>query len=269
MKLINFKEVNSPLSKLVAKMGASYPDIDFTSQWKILEISELDLILNTEGIEIESSQLQINPVDDTFVYEGRRVLVYIKNQVGSYYNGEVRVSDYRFHIVNCKTINEFRVKGKFDKFVVSTRNDNQFVCNIIVGQEDPRNQFDQLRELMVCKNCLDQLCYLKFCNRTTAEKNEIHESFNLTDYFNKYNSTFVEKPRFTDRNQPVGLYPENWPEISRKIRIKYNWICQKCNGDFTNRKAFLDTHHIDSNPGNCEEKNLIPLCKPCHRKIHR
>ncbi len=264
MRLIDFKAPSSKLSKLVSKIGANYPNIDFSSTWNALDIGALDIALNNEGIDIDAKDLEVNPIDDTFMYEGRRVLVYIRDQRGSYINGQLTVSDYRFHIINCKTIMEFRRKGKFNRYVVSTRTDNLFSCNILIGQ-DVQQQF---RELKVCKNCLDQLCYLRYCNLTSNQKEEIHVSFNLVDYFKKYNGTYVSKPKFNDRDQPVGIYPENWPEISRRIRIRFNWKCQNCLGDFSNRKSFLDTHHIDSNPGNCEESNLIPLCKTCHKQVH-
>ena len=260
----------NPLTSLVNEMNADYTEIDFTKPWQSLNISELDIALNNEGIDIDSSKLEVNISDSTFVYEGRRVLVYIRDQKGSYYKGDFKVSDYRFHIVNCKTIDEFRKKGKFNRYVVSTRTDNQFLCNIITGQDESQNKYNQLRELKICKNCLDQLCYLNYCNkRRKEEKDELQDSFNLVDYFNKYNGTFVSKPRFTDNNQPLGIYPDNWPEISRQIRIRYNWICQNCKNNFSDKKSYLDTHHIDSNPGNCEESNLLPLCKDCHKKIHK
>jgi hypothetical protein len=266
MQLVNFRSESSKLTELVNKISGTYPELDFSSHWQNLDVGR---ILETDGIDIEPTELKNNPVDGTFIYENRRVLVYIRDQRGSYYQGELSVSDYRFHIVNCKTIQEFKNKGKFNRYVVSTRTDNLFACNIIIGQNDPQNRYNEFRELKVCKNCLDQLCYLNFCNKPKFDKTELHDSFNLLDYFNKYNNTFVSKPRFTDINQPIGIYPENWPDISRKIRIKYNWICQDCKVDYSNKKAFLDTHHIDSNPGNCEDSNLKPLCKTCHRKVHR
>lgn len=270
MKLVNFLQEDSQLSRLLEKMGAELPSplIDFSQHWKALDVAEIDRKLSSEGVDISINELEVSSIDGAFIYEGRRVLVYIRDQTGSYYNGELSVSDYRFHIVNCRTIAEFQRRGRFDKYVVSTRTDNQFLCNIIVRDDSSKNRLNELRALEVCKNCLTHMNYMGYDSSNSGQKRELHSSFNLLDYFRKYNGTTVSRPRFNSENQPLGLYPSNWPEISKSIRERNNWKCSKCKGDFSLRKSFLDTHHIDTNPGNCEESNLIPLCKDCHAAEH-
>ena len=66
-----------------------------------------------------------------------------------------------------------------------------------------------------------------------------------------------------------GLYPENWKEIAIRIKTKANWTCLKC-GAKEGRKTpsghivILTVHHKDSNPMNCNDSNLIALCRKCH-----
>ncbi len=79
------------------------------------------------------------------------------------------------------------------------------------------------------------------------------------------------------------LYPTNWDEIARAIKVEANWICQKCNKKClqphqveavykSDRREWaiytLTVHHIDHNPPNCDPSNLIALCSVCHRRQH-
>ena len=36
-----------------------------------------------------------------------------------------------------------------------------------------------------------------------------------------------------------------------------------------NRPRMIEVHHKDGDPTNCDEANLAPLCKGCHRGAHR
>ena len=66
-------------------------------------------------------------------------------------------------------------------------------------------------------------------------------------------------------------------EIDDKIRRKYNYICCLCsknqknlsmknkNGKIVQLKLCI--HHIDYNKKNCNENNLIPLCRKCNASL--
>ena len=84
-------------------------------------------------------------------------------------------------------------------------------------------------------------------------------------------------------------YPENWPEIRERIRIRakdkcefcgvvnYSWINSKtrelCLSDEWNAvKVICTTAHLDHMPENNEELNLAFLCQKCHNnydRVHR
>jgi hypothetical protein len=66
-------------------------------------------------------------------------------------------------------------------------------------------------------------------------------------------------------------YNENFNEkLRNKIRKRDNYLCQGENCSMTQEEHFivygrdLEVHHIDYNKLNCEEHNLITLCKQCH-----
>ena len=69
---------------------------------------------------------------------------------------------------------------------------------------------------------------------------------------------------------PRHLYPPNWKDIVEQIKYKRHHTCQHCEqiGDYTKdtppQRNFLTVHHINSDPSNCEESNLLLLCQKCH-----
>lgn len=72
------------------------------------------------------------------------------------------------------------------------------------------------------------------------------------------------------RNDTKKLYPEDWEEISIKIRKKRKNRCEFCGiTDYKARKTnnALTVHHLDYNPQNNDEKNLKLLCAKCHLKL--
>lgn len=58
-------------------------------------------------------------------------------------------------------------------------------------------------------------------------------------------------------------------QLKDKIRVRDKFICQKCGIPELELTRRLLIHHIDKNPKNCSEENLMSVCKSCHIKIHQ
>ena len=65
-----------------------------------------------------------------------------------------------------------------------------------------------------------------------------------------------------------GEYPDDWPEISQKIKEAAEYRCERC-GHESDIEAgdILTTHHLDGDKSNCEDWNLAALCQRCHLSI--
>lgn len=62
-------------------------------------------------------------------------------------------------------------------------------------------------------------------------------------------------------------YPSEFSEyLKRKVRKRYNYVCQICERQQEEKKK-LDVHHIDGNKDNNILENLISLCASCHTKV--
>lgn len=56
------------------------------------------------------------------------------------------------------------------------------------------------------------------------------------------------------------------PNERFNILFSYDFKCQWCGIILTNKTYQI--HHIDLNPSNNKNNNLICLCKKCHKKFH-
>lgn len=65
-------------------------------------------------------------------------------------------------------------------------------------------------------------------------------------------------------------YPVNVPAMSRHIRARDGWRCRWCGVGqtlfdlTTGRPIRLTAMHLDGDPWNCENWNLVTACRPCH-----
>ena len=67
------------------------------------------------------------------------------------------------------------------------------------------------------------------------------------------------------------LYPADWEEISRRIRFeRAGGCCEWCGAVHgaihpeTGSRVILTVAHLDHDPANCDDDNLVALCQRCH-----
>lgn len=66
-------------------------------------------------------------------------------------------------------------------------------------------------------------------------------------------------------------YPATWPETARRIKEAAGWVCVECGlqcyrpGEpCEDRRRVLTVAHVDPDPMNDAENNLLALCSACH-----
>lgn len=75
-------------------------------------------------------------------------------------------------------------------------------------------------------------------------------------------------PAFKE-NKAKTEYSKEWTsDLRNSIRIRDNFTCQHCGTHQKQLKSILSVHHIDYNKKNCQENNLISLCKKCHGRTN-
>lgn len=247
----------SLLHSAVHIMGAG--EIDFDLSHVAVPIQPIDTQLG-DGIEVEFEDIEFK--DGLASYQGRQVLLYIKDHGNRILDAlQDGSKGKKFHVADCITLNEMRRKGRFERYVVTNNLNGSFS---ISGEDWKTGQFyEGETSLDVCKNCLKYLNYKGF--QTGRNKGDIFKKFNLTDFFDTYSSFFKFIPSGIADKINKG-YTDDWDEISRNIKAKFNHVCQQCGLDLTNNKRLLHTHHINGVRHDNRLDNLKPLCADCHRK---
>lgn len=204
------------------------------------------------------------------LYKGVKVLLYIRDQT-NYHLQNVDLSQYKsqykFHIAYCSTLESMYQQGKYEKYVVSTRNDGLFLVRLSNGHDVATST----QELKVCKNCLKRLNYKNYNNVSYQEQKQIYESFCLEEFFSVKDSNYRflgTLPRRNDKNAPINEYTEDWESISYIYRQRVNWKCERCEKDCSHNHGDLHVHHKDGDRSNNQVWNLEALCTNCHTKEH-
>ena len=250
-------KLNIDFSKLfyaVDKMGAV--PISFNiGHVEFVEIG-IDEILGTTGQEINLEDLE--SFDNLLSYKGRQVLLYIPDQGNRIDNVLLNSQNgTRFHVADCKTLQEMKSKKRFDRYIVTNNLSGIFNINGINFNGEEINETSRLH---VCKNCLSLLNYKNY-----KQNRRVFDEFKLEDFFEVYSTLFSHLPKFEDQIYSSD-YTNDWENISQKYKAKKNYVCETCDTSFINNKSLLHTHHINGIKEDNDFPNLKVLCLDCHRK---
>ena len=155
----------------------------------------------------------------------------------------------KVHLFYCATLQGMGIKGRRYRYVATNEHSGKFP--IKYSDTDERQS-----ELNVCKYCMNLLEQDKFGN---------YYNFDFKGFSKHYDYAV---PWF--EGIPKTLYnidyPPDWKQISYQIRSERGWKCEKCGKDCSHQKNALDLHHINGIKSDCSRKNLVALCRSCHKK---
>lgn len=195
----------------------------------------------------------------------RRVIVYIRDQQVP--NKENAISEYKFHLTNCRTIKSALKHNRYKKYVAKTDANKIFKVNKIINNTPVEKEI----EMHVCKHCLNELNWKNYKSLYGKSQIEVYESFSPEEFFKTVNDdnqrNFDILPDYTDETAPLNVYPPNWAIISRLLRIEADYICSDCRRKFSDTRN-LHVHHRNGIKSDCSRANLEVLCADCHQKRH-
>ena len=255
MKLINFLE-DKALNSFRRAMGAPLSRYQVVIKLpapiqKQRALPPIVLPLPTEGLDVEGSEITTHS-DGTLFYKEKRVIIHIRDS-------EHHLP--RFHLANCITLVEMKNTGRFERYVVSDREDGYFYVRMGGGTL-------LQKKLPVCQNCLDKLSWNGFSrdSMSSSYRLTLVNNFSIKEFFTKFpHSLHKNVPLHTGTSAPINEYPTNWVEISSELRRQLGYVCQSCNlvvGETF--KKFLHVHHVNGVRMDCRVENLKCLCISCH-----
>jgi 5-methylcytosine-specific restriction endonuclease McrA len=62
-------------------------------------------------------------------------------------------------------------------------------------------------------------------------------------------------------------YPADWVDISKRCKDATGWTCEACGAPHGPPPHILTVHHLDHNPPNVEDDNLLTCCQRCHLRL--
>lgn len=253
MKLhVNF----SALLSSVNIMGANKRKFSLDSMLPDLE--EIDVQLK-KGLSVDISDITI--LDNGLLsYKGRQVLLYIKdhgwNVIAAINNGS---SGKKYHVSYCKTLEEMKSKGRYERYVANNDIDGFF---LIDGKnQDTQKYTEGKAELKVCKNCLKHLNYNQYKEKSSLD--HVFRDFSLKEFFINYQTFFKHQPKYK-ASEIKSAYTDDWPEISRGYKESVKWACEGCHLKLKKHPKLLQIHHINGVKQDNSGLNLKALCLECH-----
>ncbi len=268
-KKINFSESNNFNFNSQFKIPVIKNEFEGV-RWGIFTLEDKEKLEN-EGLEIDLEN-DLGIFEDfetgikTLTIRGKeRVILYIRD-VNSYGR---EFSDPKFHVSWCSILNSKYERKEFGhRYVVSQRLDGIFKINRIAGNKLEKEDFVKLN---ICQNCLHDLSWENYNKIKMKEdsKKEIVEGFSISNFFEKYpKDLYRQNPDYNSENAPLNVYPPDFKKISDDFRVFKRWICDDCNENFSHKKSFLHTHHINGDKTNNNYSNFEALCYDCHSKRH-
>jgi len=251
MKL-DIQNVVGSITAVGQKIGAESISWSPDFRWNSFDPNGFRERLDKYG-EIEDVDLKdvIISKDGTLEFAGKKILVYIRDRV---FHSRYEFQLPKFHIANCKTLQDARRGGKFDKYVVSTRTDGKFKIRKIYKYSNETTESDD-NKLDVCINCLKELKYSKG-----------YSTFSIKNFFEQHKATNIVLPKYNDNTAPTNDYPNYWRTISRQTKLIKNYTCENCGKYLKTAPNFLQVHHKNRIKYDNRPENLAVLCVECHSK---
>src|SRR5262249_52972314 len=176
MRLPDFTD-DAGLLALRRAMGATAPG-SFSPKYRPdrLTIAEFEQ-LATDGKDVPVNDVEVLE-DGTFSYKDSRVIVYIRD-IRKFQNWVPK-----FHVADCKTLQQKQQQNGLARYVVTTCHDGSFVVNLIGKDGDVTRS---TMPLDVCQNCLDKLAFEGFSRFLPGPRRmKIVSQFTIERFFERF-----------------------------------------------------------------------------------
>ena len=245
------------LQKAVQRMGADHVAFDLGRSRTAVPQIEIAL---SEGVEISVDE--VDKEEGVLSYEGRQVVLYIQDH-GANVEGALEDGSRgnKFHVADCKKLEEMRRKGRFERYVVTNRLDGQFYISGFNWRT--KIERDGWAELRVCQLCLNKLNYK---GARAGKAREIAIEFDIEEFFSTYSSFFPHMPSRRAGQAESDAYTDDWAQVAGRYKADKGFRCESCQVELQEHRHLLHVHHKNGVKSDNRRANLMALCAACHRE---
>jgi hypothetical protein len=262
MKLPDFS-VDAQLNSLRERLRAPLRVYEPAAVSGGLTIEEIESLAR-EGLDIPLQDVSVLD-DGTLIYKNRRVVLYIRD-VKQYRQSEPDELS-RFHVANCKKLEEMRANNRFERYVVATRDSGIFQINLKRYNSAKFETSDKL--LKVCQLCLHKLNWQDFkqIGGDSSRKRSFVVDFKLTKFFEVYpQNIMAHEPRHDEISAPLNDYGPDFRLVADRLKRQRGYKCDECGADLSKLQRFLHAHHKNGLQSDNSDANIAILCVLDHAK---
>jgi len=239
---------------------AQLPEVEFVrtkeEQHEVVEVDKDDQQLQVDlagrGRKASKSELKADK-NGLLTYKGRKVAAYIRDQRWNV-DVETKTSTYRFHLLDCSTMQSMRDVGRERRYLATQRSDGHFEVNYEQEWGGKSRKQTADFKLTLCYNCQVLL----------RQKNLFFEPFNLKRFFDRHDSSVPKTVRRIETVTTRQDYQPDHDELAKAYKEKADHTCQKCNVVCPAGGGLLNLHHCNGDPSDNRHSNLRVLCLLCH-----
>lgn len=216
---------------------------------------ETEKELRSGEIDLEFDEISIE--NDFLCHSGRKVAAYIRDQPHCSFvkygvDPDQGISGYKYHLCNCKTLQNMTAEGRERRYFVTKRNDGLFGVNCMLKPERKRVEVSM------------ELC--GYCRNMLSRMNIPTYNFSLAEYFAQHD-TYI--PKTISRYEIVNRiqdYSDDHKAVAEQCKKQLNYTCQLCGVKCHENRSLLHLHHKNGDKSNNFPNNLEVLCVDCHSK---
>lgn len=255
-------EVKQLLHMMGVTKLAELPEINFVRQ---RTVTHSVLVQNSEQLHFfkrlkdECIRVSYDDLsfasDGTIEIKGSKCCAYIMDQCTGMYDLKSKISGYKYHLCNCKTLQEMVRGGREKRYVVTSRADGRFPAN----PQGVKIKQPVLMSLTLCEHCIKIL----------RAKGMYFEPFTLSRFYRRYQQDIPYNFQREEQVLITEKYAPDHAEVAKKYKEAIGYKCQLCQVDCSSCRHVLHLHHKNGVGTDNKRENLEVLCVMCHAEQYK